>query len=348
MTNRMSKVPVRRVWIWDSNPFNPYAAEVARVIARDHHTTRFCRAGDQVAAEAVKVKRWLPRPSGGKPTPAAVLRTFIALLLFVLGAILLRRVVVIPWIEKHEEFFMLVLAVIGRRLIVVVHNPVESRDVGGGLVSIVRRRSRVLIVHSQRLVPFLSGHQVHVATHPAYTAWANRMSSMYGELAPDGRSVLYFGAARADKGFDLLPALDRNYKVLGVPFIVCVGRVAAGYREVLDHVQFAERVGDGNSYVSDEDAWRAFGRAGVLIAPYSEVTVSGTVIMALTLGLPVVAFRSDGMEELLGPEDMVESGDVQNLAERSATALLSADRPSRGEALDARSAREWSRVIRSI
>jgi hypothetical protein len=77
------------------------------------------------------------------------------------------------------------------------------------------------------------------------------------------------------------------------------------------------------------------------------VTVSGTVILALTVGLPTVGYRSPFLESVLPADSLVTPGDVQGLAKAASDAATAGRDNFLVEAteLDANCSLDWRAVL---
>jgi hypothetical protein len=88
----------------------------------------------------------------------------------------------------------------------------------------------------------------------------------------------------------------------------------------------------------------------VLIAPYNDVTASGTAMLAYSFGLPVVAFADPGWDGLIPGSNTVPMADVEALSH------LAAQFCARGEggnwtevaeSMDASSINGWTAALRT-
>ncbi len=148
----------------------------------------------------------------------------------------------------------------------------------------------------------------------------------------DKRRFLFFGAFRKNKGLDhILKALD----ILGsenLDFHVAFhGRLREKSREALeaDMARFGQNVTLNLNRVPDSDVPGIFSAADVFLAPFSDqVLTSGSVMLAQTFGLPIIAPNTGSMREstpqsnhkfLFDPED-------QNAFRRSMEVFCTLDR----------------------
>lgn len=345
--------------VWDANPFNPYGGEVARILAGlGHRVRRYCRPETALQVADVDEQPIIPTSSGGRRGMRTVVGHLWALARFAIYAAVKRPVVVLPWTERHERLVFATLQRMGVRTVIVVHNPVPGRDEADAdpRLARIRRRASALVVHTRRLVPAASRFgRVSVAPHPSYAGWAARMERLTRSqtpVEPSGRpQALYLGSARADKGFGNVSELAEHLGANGMDFRVAVGLLGEAERVKLLAKGNVLLPPSGTRYLSDEDVYACLRTASVLVAPYENVTVSGTVIMALTTGLPVVAFRSEAMNDLVGPDQLVEPGDLRELANRAAKAASQGrDKQGHGpvDRLDEMSSEGWRETVAGV
>jgi glycosyltransferase involved in cell wall biosynthesis len=343
----------RPSWVWDPNPFNPYGGEVARVIGESAgRVVHICRKS--VADQHGRVEQWrlIPPAADGKHDLRHVLRYALSLTVFFIAAAIRRPNLVVPWINSRSEAIAVIwLQRLGIRTFVIVHNPTATRDDApvGSLLHQLREHATHLVVHNAALRANLAAnHSVAVAAHPAYFAWAKAMggkSRPAGRAKSNGPRLLFIGSARADKGFNDLPRLSDEAARRGAVLSISVGRLSPDQQKLLRRCVTAELLTDGTSYVQDDELFRHLMNTDVLIAPYKDVTVSGTVILALTLGVPVVAFNTDGMRGMVDENFLAEPGDFEGLID---VAVQASTHPCDGEIalrLDRQSVRDWRLLL---
>jgi glycosyltransferase involved in cell wall biosynthesis len=171
---------------------------------------------------------------------------------------------------------------------------------GGADAFLVHARSE-----AEKLEGLAKGRPVRVHPHPSYEIFSRSAPSREEArraLDLDGRVILFFGYVRPYKGLeDLLQAL-----ILARPDawdrLVVVGEFyepPERYRPWLTDPKLRDRVRVVNRYVPNEEVARYFAAADVAALPYREATGSGIAQIAFGAGLPVIATRTGGLEEVV-------------------------------------------------
>jgi beta-1,4-mannosyltransferase len=205
------------------------------------------------------------------------------------------------------------LKVLGFRIVWTVHNvlPHEHLTSNDRLVaSYLSRSARAKIVHSQRTIAQMRGLGLNVANctvipHGNYIgAYPDRMSRVDArrELRLVNEFVvLFFGAVRPYKGVDEL--LDVWEEVHGHERLLMIaGEVAqpATRRRIVDAQYFGVRLCDG--YQSNFDVERLFKACDVVCLPFRRITTSGSALLALSFGKPIIAPREGALMDF--PRDV--------------------------------------------
>jgi glycosyltransferase involved in cell wall biosynthesis len=142
---------------------------------------------------------------------------------------------------------------------------------------------------------------------------------------PDGNQILFVGVVRHVKGLDILvralallanrrPAL--RLQVVGAPFFRGYARDAQKVHELIASLRLTDRVRFTGQATPAEVA-RAMRRSALLVVPSRREIFSAVTIEALGSGIPVVATRCGGPEEILTPTTgrLVPTEDPQALAD---------------------------------
>ncbi len=171
---------------------------------------------------------------------------------------------------------------------------------GGADAFLVHARSEAL-----KLERLARGRPVRVHPHPSYEIFsegAPRREEARQALGIDGRVILFFGYVRPYKGLeDLLTALTLARRDAWDRLVI-VGEFyepPERYRALLEDPSIRDRVRVVNRYVPNEEVARYFAAADVVALPYREATGSGIAQVAFGAGVPVIATRTGGLEEVV-------------------------------------------------
>ena len=227
---------------------------------------------------------------------------------------------VVPW---WHPFFGPSLGTASRRArgpgkrtvrIFLCHNvsPHEATPLDRALTAYGLGGADAFLVHArseeEKLRRLVGGRPIRVHPHPSYEIFSDRAPSREEARAAldlDGRVLLFFGYVRPYKGLaDLLSALKLTRPDAWDRALV-VGEFyepLERYKALLEDPRIKERVRVVNRYVANEEVARYFAAADVVALPYREATGSGIVQIAFGAGVPVIATRTGGLE------DVVEEG----------------------------------------
>lgn len=202
----------------------------------------------------------------------------------------------------------------GPKRIFLCHNvePHEATPVDRALSAYGLGAADGFLVHAraeaERLAPRAKGRPVRVHPHPTYEVFSERRPDRAGARAAvgaRGRTILFFGYVRPYKGLaDLLEALRRADPASWDTLLV-VGEFYEGrerYAAALDDETLRGKVVVVDRYVANEEVAAYFAAADVVALPYRSATGSGIVQVAYGAGVPVIATRTGGLE------DVVEEG----------------------------------------
>ncbi|MDQ1685577.1 MAG: hypothetical protein QOC82_2314 [Frankiaceae bacterium] len=322
--------------LYDVDPVNPYGRELAAVLSNQREVTLVCSRALSWIPDGVTGRRVLAAPKAMSSMLDVVRRRLFGVVVAILVSWRSRAPIVVVWSRDAWDAFL--LALFGRRVIVIDHNPRADRratGIRGRAEALLRRRAAAVVVHDRSLT---DGTQCSVVTHPAYVEWRQR----FLPNDPPARSdrVLLLGAIRRDKGAaDIAGLIDALPDGTGV---TVVGKGPRPHPNV-------EHIG-GDDFVSEERLGEELARGGVVLAPYPGATQSGTVILAITCGLPVLGYAAGALPSLLTDQSLVESGDVAALAatfERYQRQPWPTARVT-GNDLTERCARDWLDVLNRV
>jgi glycosyltransferase involved in cell wall biosynthesis len=294
--------------VWDPNGVNPYGQEVYALLAtkRGHTCLWMPSSAEPVIDLSPDVKAILAGSIEDDGPIQHLLRRLISPLALAAKAIVHHDRVILTWTRgNYENFIFGTLARI-RPVSVVHHNPTAERSVGGIQGFSFRyllRGAKQVLVHSSLLmeeIPEILRCKVSIVRHPPYESWASRHSSFQVGERDSKTTLLFLGALRTDKGVGHLAELAHHldperFRLLIAGTGVISDTIAARFRESPLEVEL--RV--NTIPLTQEEIARALADANVLLAPYIGATVSGTVIMANSVGLPVLGYNAGALREYL-------------------------------------------------
>jgi glycosyltransferase involved in cell wall biosynthesis len=206
-------------------------------------------------------------------------------------------------------------------------------------------RGACVVVHSDwlRSLAATDFPQAVVAPHPPYGRTVEAVG-LPATSEPDARVFCFVGALRHDKGADDLLELARRTER---PWRL---RIIGPDRMSMDVEQAVRSAGVSVEYTepqppSDEALIHAMAASAAMLAPYSAPTASGSVHLAVALGLPVLGLASTSFEKLVPEEN--QATDIAALAllvdQFVGPAIRAVPRPG---AADLSVANAWAEAIR--
>lgn len=240
------------------------------------------------------------------------------------------------WHPFFAPFYKAVLPS-GIRRVVVCHN-VEAHDqvrFGGMLTKWFMQTADAVVVHSvedaEKAALLFDGCEIVYGFHPVYDqylAWdrgSSKARVTFG-FKPEERVILFFGLIRPYKGLDdllgVFPRLGGNSRLL------IAGECYGDSERLREHIRATGREKDilwHDWFIEDDQVWRYFRAADLVVLPYRKATQSGVAQIALAFGCPMVLTRTGGLPELV--EDgvtgcLAEPGDADSLAGAMERGLL--------------------------
>lgn len=226
---------------------------------------------------------------------------------------------VVPWWHPFFGPSLGTAARIARRRdrpkrIFLAHNvePHEATPVDRWLGNYGLNAGDGFLVHARaeadRLRPRARGRPIRVHPHPSYEFFsegAPTREAARAAIGARGRVILFFGYVRPYKGLaDLLEAL-RLARSNAWDQLLVVGEFyepRASYEPLLQDPALRGKITVVDRYVANEEVAAYFAAADVVALPYRSATGSGIAQVAFGAGVPVIATRAGGLE------DVVEEG----------------------------------------
>lgn len=284
--------------VWDPNGLNPYGQEVYSVIQEFQPNANMWLPYQTktLLNNPHKVYAVLGRSAAEDGFLNHAVRRLFGPLAVALRAVCRQESILLIWTRGTYENVVFSIAALLTRVVVVHHNPVSSR-MGGSIrrktfLSLTRIAHRTL-VHSDLFLPPQSApgrKNYRTVLHPLYDRWAARF--LHNRRASGSKTrVLLLGALRPDKGTDQLidVAIRLNPKKYSLA-VVGAGNLPDGFQDICQQRGLSLHLRVSPNPVEDSVIAEAIMNADVLLAPYRDATVSGTIIMAQTAGLPALAY----------------------------------------------------------
>jgi D-inositol-3-phosphate glycosyltransferase len=171
----------------------------------------------------------------------------------------------------------------------VVHNEVSRAE---------------LLIHFPTLAPKVGviPHGSYVGLVPPLVPKPDARRSL--GLDEDDRVILFFGQIKSVKGLDVLikafseiASADHRYR------LVIAGKVwkddFSQYQRLIEEGGGAERILLNIRYIPDVEIPTFYGAADVVVLPYRKIYQSGVLLMAMSLGAPVVVSDLPGMTAIV-------------------------------------------------
>lgn len=133
--------------------------------------------------------------------------------------------------------------------------------------------------------------KIHVIPHPSYLgAYEPEMDTLGRGLASqDSRSFLFFGMFRGSKGIHKIRDVAGKLTRRQVPYhLKMYGKGFASQARLLRVLGANPNIDLRTDRIPDAELPAIFGDAQVFLAPYDSLFTSGSVMLALTFGLPIV------------------------------------------------------------
>lgn len=298
----------RGILVYDPNHNNPYGVELARVLAQfAPSVTIWTPVGaEQNSLVLSEVLQETVLAPVGHSTRSMLRRLVMPLRM--LFRTLRGSILVAVWVRDPWDGLMILIAAAVRpsKVYFVYHNPAKLRGRRGLAAALERhilRRAHVC-VHTDALATAVNGEakHVHVAPHPSFMLTAANI-----RREPISNRVGFVGGLREDKGAALVSDVG-GYLPAGTQFrTIGQGR--------LHDDAVAELASAGVEYVSvgghvpvDQHAFLGeLSKLEVVVAPYTQPTESGSTLLCMCLGIPVLALESPTMKRILSDNSVFGS-----------------------------------------
>ncbi|WP_354500202.1 hypothetical protein [Mycetocola sp. 2940] len=300
----------RTVSIYDPNDLNPYGLEVGRIISTLGAPVSYWGVDSRrfPSSTQLSIRAELAGSVKSGSLPKQVFRRITGPVRVAFSAPLSSPLVVVWTRDAWDAVVFLIRAKFGGETLFVYHNPAQVRPRTGlqGLLERGLLRHSRVCVHAPWMADLVRpiGADVVVTPHPPFS-FAAEMAGAPGAVSPRARRVGIVGALRPDKGSEDLPEIAR---ASGGGWCLVVAGPDAVAPDVADqlgilgvHVEYAA---EGRA-PTEEELHAAMRSCDVVVAPYRLVTESGSVLLALSLGVPVLGYESNALARVVSPRSLV-------------------------------------------
>lgn len=309
---------MRRVTIFDTDGKNPYGREVAMLIAGHVDVEALLPSDVGWVPDGLRHRPILPA-NGPAKLPAQLVRQLRGVLSVSWDALIRRRLIIVIMTRAwYDELAFAALCWLGARFLVVAHDPVSKTPLARHTEFVRRlfwRRVNTLVVHSSELAldaQGASGRPANVVPHLPFLAYSEWIERMAPNIKAHGRlRLLVLGQMRPDKGLERLPMiLDRvapaYRQCLSIAFAGkgCLDKLVAAIAALITVTRPISQ-----NYLDDRDIAASLAESDVLIAPYPVASASGSVVLALSRGLRVVAYDAGSIRDVLADKGLVQPHD---------------------------------------
>lgn len=334
----------RSLTIYDTDYLNPYGRELAAQL--DHClAVRYigCRAmhwRPGLADARFNVRQSVDGSSRVRVARSSFVRALEASLRALRGDSL-----IVLWPRTLLEAIPFGIAgLVTKRVWFTLHNPHPrtGQPAKVRLSQLVLRKTCRLLVHSDRLLALLPARErgrARVVEHPPYLNYLKGAGELTRRERGGKRTVLFLGQLRPDKSpEELLTIVSALPNVDEVKLLFCgKGDLGPLGGQLAQRIEIDDRTDPKG--VDDRALVSALSEADVMCAPYREATQSGSIILALTAGLEVVAYDSGAIADFGDWITLVPAGDAVAMAQAVSKGNATAELDDQG--IEGR-VRQWS------
>jgi hypothetical protein len=320
-----------RLLIYDTDGGNPYGRELAALLCQAFEVEVLTTVDAEWTPPRVLARRILPSNSqSGKIYQ--VIRQLHGLAVAMRAAMAGATVLLVMTRDWYDQLAFALMAVLGARIVVIAHDPTPKRALPP-MDAFSRRQlwrhASVLVAHSESLAAeaaVAGGRSAIAVPHLPFMEYALWTKTAVPAPEPARQcGLLILGRMRPDKGLDRVP------NILGHLQAGDRERISIAFAGIGDCTEIIARVETltevvrrpSPSRLSDVEIAGALAQSDVLIAPYPVVSASGTVVLALSRGLRVVAYDTGALSDVVAPDGLVTPGDEGEFANRIMTAIRS-------------------------
>lgn len=218
-------------------------------------------------------------------------------------------------LQGHFPFFYALAfgPILNKNFFWTIHD-VELRESRHGLMEMVNvfltrvavmsailgLKSRAIIVHGNKLRRELSASWW--ASDKTYSIPHGNYDGIYplNTAKPETPVAMFFGKIKPYKGVELFIQCAASVSKL----LPSARFVIAGDGDLTPYFSLIKQTGSSlfeihNQFIPDEEIPTLFGRASVIVLPYTKASQSGVLALAYTMGVPVVASKVGSIPEIV-------------------------------------------------
>lgn len=248
----------------------------------------------------------------------------------------------LPWFGRigkllMEIYFMLFLVevkLLRLRLVWTVHNVLPHRPImlhDAAMRRILAKFADAKIVHSASTIEDMSLlslnlSNVFVVPHGNYSdVYPNNITSIKARaklgIKDDEQVILFFGLIQPYKGLDDLLVAFKKLKMKNTRLLIIGKCMDDKLCKQIIQAQKDFKINFYNNYVPNKDVATYFNAANIVCLPFKSITTSGSALLALTFGRPLVAPRVGSIKDFPSSIGFFYSNSEDNGLEK---ALMSA------------------------
>lgn len=224
-------------------------------------------------------------------------------------------------------FTLLLARIFFKHLVVTLH---DVEDLNQPTSAWIRRSSlkliSKLIVHNQSSLDEVKALKVDdsklaIVPHGSYTDFYPRLPHKIRERE---FMILFFGQLKRAKGLDILIRAfakassinpDLRLKIVGRPWKMESGEIL----DLIRSLNLADKISLDLTYIKNEAVPNVFEEADLLVLPYRKIYQSGVLLLAASMGRPILASNLSAFQEFITDEKngfLFNEGDVEDLSRK--------------------------------
>jgi glycosyltransferase involved in cell wall biosynthesis len=320
-----------RLLIYDTDGGNPYGRELAALLCHVFEVEVLTSVDAEWSPPRVFARRILPSNSQSRKI-YQVIRQLHGLAVAVRAAMAGATILLVMTRGWYDQLAFALMALLGARIVVIAHDPTPKQTlppIDAFSRRLLWRQASVLVAHSESLAAeaaVAGGRSAVAVPHLPFVEYAlwTKTAVPASEPAHQCR-LLILGRMRPDKGLDRVPNILNHLQAGDRK------RISIAFAGIGDCTEIVARVAaltevvrrPSPSRLSDFEIAGALAQSDLLIAPYPMVSASGTVVLALSRGLRVVAYDTGALSDVVAPDGLVTPGDEGEFANRIMIAIRS-------------------------